>query len=135
MQPETFKARFYSTNRCFGDVIGRRGLLVRTGRQCDMSSLQEVFILLRFAQLHALRDPFLAKFLQEDRTVESTNTDATSRRSAPTYRRSFRIVFELGDPLLAAVAGGHDGPVRRPTPIKSEFNLPRGVYKWHGRLG
>lgn len=55
------------TNRIVGDVFGRQSLLVRKRRQSYISSLQEIFILVRFAQLHALRDPPVSKFLQEDK--------------------------------------------------------------------
>lgn len=53
------------TDRLFGLVFGRERVLVRERRQGDVPPLQEILIFVRFAQLHALRDSFLPKFLQD----------------------------------------------------------------------
>lgn len=53
------------TDRLFGLVVRRERVLVRERRQRDVPPLQEILIFVRFAQLHALRDSFLPKFLQD----------------------------------------------------------------------
>lgn len=55
------------TDQLFGLEVRRKRVLVRERRQHDVPPLQEVFILVRFAQLHALRDSFLPEFLWDMR--------------------------------------------------------------------
>lgn len=111
------------TDRLFGLEVRRERVLVREGGQRDVPPLQEVLILVRFAQLHALRDPFLPKFLQDNGRSESTRRPSRVSGSAETstYCWVFALVLEFGDALVSDVFCGHGGVnalrTRPPFPI------------------
>lgn len=53
------------TDHVVGGVVRGECVLVRQRRQHDVPPLQDVLVLVGFAQLHALGDPFVAEFLHE----------------------------------------------------------------------
>lgn len=111
------------TDRLFGLEFRRERVLVREGGQRDVPPLQEALILVRFAQLHALRDPLLPKFLRDIGHSESTRRPSRVRGSseASTYCWVFALVLEFGDALVSDVFCGHGGVnalrTRPPAPI------------------
>lgn len=110
------------SDRLFGLEVRRERVLVREGGQRDVPPLQETLILVRFAQLHALRDPFLPKFLQ-DIGPESTRrpSGVSGNSEASTYGWVFALVLEFGDALVSDAFCGHGGVnalrTRPPSPI------------------
>lgn len=69
------------TDRRLG-IVRRERVLVRERGQRNVPPLQEILIFVRFAQLQALRDSFLPKFLQDvsNSAFRSSQTTVTRER-------------------------------------------------------